>query len=146
MAKAISIFFILVQLSLGALFVYAGVRKFIPSPARKASSTEIVAGSTQDQMVKFIRGLKANDYFWPFLGIVEITAGLLLISQFFAVGGAILLLPVTLNIFLFHIFLKPEDISGGILSALYLLANFLIIAKEYKLIKSILYTNKPFQL
>ncbi|SMG53029.1 DoxX protein [Marivirga sericea] len=146
MGKFISIFFIIAQLSLGSLFVYAGVRKFIPNPARKSSSTELVPGSTKKQMVKFIGGLKANSYFWPFLGIVEIVAGLLLISQFFAVGGAIILLPVTLNIFLFHIFLKPEDVSGGILSALYLVVNILITTKKYKLLKSIIYTNKPFQL
>ena len=100
MGKFLSIFFIIAQLSLGSLFVYAGVRKFKPSPARKSSSTELVPGSTKEHMVKFIGGLKANSYFWPFLGIVEIVAGLLLVSQFFAVAGAFLLIPVSLNIFL----------------------------------------------
>jgi uncharacterized membrane protein YphA (DoxX/SURF4 family) len=146
MAKFFSIFFIIAQLSLGSLFVYAGVRKFIPSPARKSSSTELVPGSTKEQMIKFIGGLKANSYFWPFLGIVEIVAGLLLISQFFAVGGAILLTPITLNIFLFHLFLKPEDVTGGIMSGLYLLGSILIILRKYKTIKNLIYTNKPFQL
>ncbi len=146
MSKFISIFFIIAQLSLGSLFVYAGVRKFIPSPARKSSNIEIVPGSTKEHMIKFIDGLKANSYFWPFLGVVEITAGVLLISQFFAVAGAFLLVPISLNIFLFHIFLKPDDVSGGIMSALYLLINILIIAKDYNKLKSILYTNKPFQL
>lgn len=146
MAKFFSIFFIIAQLSLGSLFVYAGVRKFIPSPARKSSSTELVSGSTKEQMIKFIGGLKANSYFWPFLGIVEIVAGLLLVSQFFAVGGAILLTPITLNIFLFHLFLKPEDVTGGIMSGIYLLASILIILRKYKTIKNLIYTNKPFQL
>lgn len=146
MAKFFSIFFIIAQLSLGSLFVYAGVRKFIPSPARKSSSTELVPGSTKEQMIKFIGGLKANSYFWPFLGIVEIVAGLLLVSQFFAVGGAILLTPITLNIFLFHLFLKPEDVTGGIMSGLYLLGSILIILRKYKTIKNLIYTNKPFQL
>jgi uncharacterized membrane protein YphA (DoxX/SURF4 family) len=146
MAKFFSIFFIIAQLSLGSLFVYAGIRKFIPSPARKSSSTELVPGSTKEQMVKFIGGLKANSYFWPFLGIVEIVAGLLLVSQFFAVGGAILLTPITLNIFLFHLFLKPEDVTGGIMSGLYLLGSILIILRKYKTIKNLIYTNKPFQL
>lgn len=146
MAKFFSIFFIIAQLSLGSLFVYAGVRKFIPSPARKSSSTELVPGSTKEQMIKFIGGLKANSYFWPFLGIVEIVAGLLLASQFFAVGGAILLTPITLNIFLFHLFLKPEDVTGGIMSGLYLLGSILIILRKYKTIKNLIYTNKPFQL
>lgn len=146
MGKFISIFFIIAQLSLGSLFVYAGVRKFIPSPARKSSSTELVPGSTKEHMIKFIGGLKANSYFWPFLGIVEIVAGLLLVSQFFAVGGAILLTPITLNIFLFHLFLKPEDVTGGIMSGLYLLGTLLIILRKYKTIKNLIYTNKPFQL
>jgi uncharacterized membrane protein YphA (DoxX/SURF4 family) len=146
MGKFISIFFIIAQLSLGSLFVYAGVRKFIPSPARKSSSTELVPGSTKEQMIKFIGGLKTNSYFWPFLGIVEIVAGLLLVSQFFAVGGAILLTPITLNIFLFHLFLKPEDVTGGIMSGLYLLGSILIILRKHKTIKNLIYTNKPFQL
>jgi uncharacterized membrane protein YphA (DoxX/SURF4 family) len=146
MGKFISIFFIIVQLGLGSLFVYAGVRKFIPNPARKSSNTEIVKGSTKDQMIQFIKGLKANTYFWPFLGIVEIIAGLLLVSQFFAVGGAILLTPITLNIFLFHIFLKPDDVTGGIMSGLYLLGSILIILRKHKTITNLIYTNKPFQL
>lgn len=146
MGKFISIFFIIVQLSLGSLFVYAGVRKFVPSPARKSSSAELVPGSTKEQMIKFIGGLKANSYFWPFLGIVEIVAGILLVSQFFAVGGAILLTPITLNIFLFHLFLKPEDVTGGIMSGLYLLCSILIILRKHKTIKNLIYTNKPFQL
>lgn len=146
MSKFISIFFIVAQLSLGSLFVYAGVRKFIPNPARKSSSTELVAESTKAQMIKFISGLKANSYFWPFLGVVEIVAGLLLISQFFAVGGAILLTPITLNIFLFHIFLKPEDVTGGIMSGLYLLGSILIILRKHRTIRNLIYTNKPFQL
>lgn len=146
MSKFISIFFIVAQLSLGSLFVYVGVRKFIPNPARKSSSTELVAESTKAQMIKFISGLKANSYFWPFLGVVEIVAGLLLISQFFAVGGAILLTPITLNIFLFHIFLKPEDVTGGIMSGLYLLGSILIILRKHRTIRNLIYTNKPFQL
>ncbi|WKK85080.2 DoxX family membrane protein [Marivirga arenosa] len=146
MGKFISIFFIIVQLGLGSLFVYAGVRKFIPSPDRKSSNTEIVKGSTKDQMIQFITGLKANTYFWPFLGVVEIIAGLLLVSQFFAVGGAILLTPITLNIFLFHIFLKPDDVTGGIMSGLYLLGSILIILRKHKTITNLIYTKKPFQL
>ncbi len=146
MQKLISIFFILAQLGLGGLFLYAGVRKFIPNPARTASTTEVVPGSTEDQMRKFIGGLKATSYFWPFLGTVEILAGLFLLSQFYAVLGAFLLIPVTSNIFLFHVFLKPGDLMGGILAGIYFLLNLIIIFRKHKILKQLFITPKPFYL
>lgn len=143
MTKIFSIFFIVLQLSLGALFVYAGIRKFIPNPARKAATEQSVEVPAHVvQMKAFIGGLKAPAYFWPLLGIVEIIAGLLLISQYFALAGAFLLLPVTLNIFLFHLYLKPEDTPGLLMSALYLAGNLLIILFDYKKLKTVFFTPK----
>ncbi|MBK6264430.1 DoxX family protein [Marivirga sp. S37H4] len=144
MQKIISIFFIVLQLSLGALFVYAGVRKFIPNPARKAATEQSIEPPAHVvQMKAFIGGLKAPDYFWPLLGVVEILAGLLLISQYFALAGAFLLLPVTLNIFLFHLYLKPEDTPGLLMSGLYLAGNLLIILYDYKKLRLTFFTPKP---
>lgn len=143
MKKSISIFFIVVNLCLGALFVYAGVRKFIPNPARKAVTEQTTEPPTHMvQMKAFIGGLKAPDYFWPMLGIIEIVAGLLLLSQYFALAGAFLLLPIALNIFLFHLYLKPDDTAGLFMSGLYLLGNLLIILYDYKKLKTVFFTPK----
>lgn len=143
MVKIISVFFIVLQLSLGTLFVYAGIRKFIPDPARKAATDQSLNQPPHlVQMKAFIGGLKAPAYFWPLLGVVEILAGLLLISQYFALAGAFLLLPITLNIFLFHLYLKPDDIPGLLLSGLYLAGNLLIILYDYKKLKTVFFTPK----
>ena len=133
MIKKISI--IIIRLLLGALFVYGGVQKFIPKPPRPAVET---AQELPEHVVKikaFIGGLKQTGYFWPMLGIVEVLCGILLISQYLALLGGVMLIPITLNIFLFHLFLEPHEPVELLLTALYLIGNVWIIAYHYPKLK-----------
>ena len=134
--KFIRIFIITIRIALGGLFVYAGVQKFIPKPPR------VQTASTQDlpaHVVKikaFIGGMKQTEYFWPVLGVTEILCGVLLLSQYLALLGAVMLVPITLNIFLFHLFLEPHDMAELVMTGLYLVANLLIIAYHYPNLKT----------
>ncbi len=71
------------------------------------------------------------------VGIAEILCGLMLVSQVFALLGAVMLVPVTLNIFLFHLFLEPHETGELLLTLLYLLANLFLIAWEFPKLKSV---------
>ena len=80
-----------------------------------------------DRAAAFINGLAGSGYFFLFLKIVEGIGGLALVSgKFESLAGAFIF-PVTLNIFLFHLFLVPEGIA---MSAVMLIANILILVKN----------------
>lgn len=140
--KWLRILVIALRISLGSLFVYAGIQKFIPKERPKTeASVEL-----PDHVVKIkamIGGLKQTDYFWEFLGVAEILGGVLLISQYFSLLGAFLLFPVTLNIFLFHGFLEPHDTEELFMTGLYLLINFILIFYHYRDLKPAFLTFKP---
>ena len=135
--RPIKILLITIRLGLGLLFVYAGIQKFIPKPPPQPTEVSV---ELPDHVVKikgFIGGLKQTGYFWPMLGVVEITAGALLLSQVLALLGAVLLVPMTLNIFLFHLFLTPHDMGEIALTALYLATNLFLIGYEYPQLKPV---------
>ena len=125
--------------------IYGGMEKFekpSPSPTEiveKVKAGEEVAPSVEILKIKnYIFGMKQTGYFWQFLGIVELLVGLLLISQRFSLLGAIMALPVTIHIFLFHLFLEPHEIGELIQMTGLLIINLLIIGKGYKHWKGIL--------
>lgn len=137
MIKFIKILIIVIRVSLGLLFVYGGTQKFISKPP---STTAEVSADLPDHVVKikaFIGGMKQTGYFWQLLGTVEIVSGLLLLSQVLALLGAVILLPVTLNIFLFHLFLEPHEPGELVLTGLYLLANIFLIVRDYPRLKPV---------
>ena len=135
------ILLIVVQLALGGLFIYAGVKKFIPTPATAQRTAQAMPDENAAKISAYIKGLKGTGYFWPMLGVVELAGGLLLVTQAYALLGAVLLLPVTLNIFLFHAFLKPEDTTDLMLTALYLIANAGVILWRYPVLKKVFLTR-----
>lgn len=141
----------ILRIVLGGMLVLGGVEKFakpIPSPTsqiEKVKSGELTTENVEVLKIKnYIFGMKQTNYFWQFLGIIEIVFGLLLISQFFGLLGAIMSLPVTTNIFLFHVFLEFDEFTEIIESALLLAANLWLIAYEYKRWKGIVFSKQIF--
>jgi putative oxidoreductase len=67
----------------------------------------------------FVQGLAAAGYFMPLLKSIELIFGISLIIGRFVPLSLVVLFPVTLNIFLFHIFLAPEALAVpiGLLTA-----------------------------
>ena len=63
-------------------------------------------------------------YIFPLVAIVELVAGGLIITKKYNALGAILMMPVTINIFLIHIVLNP---AGIILSLVLLLINIWVL-------------------
>lgn len=90
------------RLIMGLIFVVFGLNgffHFIPMPPMPEA-----AG-------KFMGALGATGYFFPFLKVCEIVAGLFLVIGAFVPLALIILAPIIINIVLFHAFLAP----GGML-------------------------------
>jgi len=133
---------IIIRLALGGLFIYAGIQKFIPKPPKPQSEATVELPPNVVTIKAYIGGLKQTGYFWPMLGVAELAAGILLVSQYLSLLGAVLLLPVTFNIFMFHLFLKPNDVPDLLMSVLYLLGNLAIIGWYYPKFKNVLLNFK----
>lgn len=153
MKNIIPIVKVLFSLILGGMLVFAGIRKFdklTPWPTEiidTIKKEEELPPNTEMLKIKnYFFGMKQTNYFWEFLGFVEILAGVLLLNQFFYLFRAILALPVTINIFLFHLFLKPNEV-GKLFQMLGLLViNLLLIGFSYKLWKPILINRNALKL
>ncbi len=62
----------------------------------------------------FMEGMMATKYLLPFVKITELVCGLLLISGRFVPLATVMIFPVTINIFFFHIFVAPEGVVTGV--------------------------------
>ena len=144
------IIIIILNLVLGGMLLFGGIEKFakpIPAPNKmieQIKKGEKIAPNIEVLKIKnYIFGMKQTNYFWQFLGIIELLAGFLLISQFFSRIGAFIAMPITINVFLFHVFLEPNEIGELFQMSGLLIINILLIAFTYKIWKPLL-INKNF--
>ena len=87
----------------------------------------------------FAGALMGSGYFFQYMKVLEVLGGLLLLVNRYTALALLWLFPITLNIFLFHIFLAPMGAPIGI--ALILIHLFLGYA-YFKYYASI-FTTKP---
>ena len=145
MAKSISILFVVFRLFLGGFMIYGGVQKFqkpIPKPievVEKAKSFSSPEKENTLQKILYISGAKQTGYFWQVLGICELIFGLLLILQGTSLIGALFLLPITLHIFLFHLFLEADEVGELIQTGALFFINIALILKEKEQWKHLLW-------
>ncbi|MEO0527151.1 MAG: DoxX family membrane protein [Bacteroidota bacterium] len=143
--KTIHILLIILRLFLGGFMVYGGIQKFqkpIPSPLEvvaKAEKFKEPGKQNTLQKILYINGAKQTGYFWQVLGICEILFGLLLLVQYTGFIGAVFLLPITLHIFLFHLFLESDEVSELLETVGFLVVNILLVLKERKRWKNLLW-------
>jgi uncharacterized membrane protein YphA (DoxX/SURF4 family) len=148
MRKFFSIFNIAISLFLGWTLFWGGTRKFskpLPTPnaqieAFKKGEYDKIDESTL-KIKNYIFGMKQTGYFWQFLGISEILASLLLFSQVFRLIGAVVAFPMTIQIFLFHLFLEPNEVGELIETGLMFLFNLWLIGIEYHKWKHLLFNK-----
>lgn len=134
--KGINILFIVLRLILGGMMVYGGIQKFkkpIPSPVEVVEKAEKFKAPEKEstlQKILYISGAKQTGYFWQLLGICELFFGLLLLLQGSSFVGAIFLLPITLHIFLFHLFLESDEIGELLQTGGFFAINIALVLKE----------------
>ena len=129
-------FIIVLRILIGAILPYSGLYKintFLqdPAPYRAEESLESPARSIQ-----FIEDLKRTGYFWQFLGVVELTCGVLIMSQYLSLLGAVLSMPVSVNFLLFQLFLGYQNAIHLILTVLFFVCNIILISYNYRSLKS----------
>ncbi|AWA28665.1 DoxX protein [Flavobacterium magnum] len=147
--KVKNIIRIVLNLILGGMLLYGGIMKFarpMPSPTEiveKVQQGGQVAPTIEALQIKnYIFGMKQTGFFWEFLGIVELAGGIMLISQVFSGIGALIALPVILNIFLFHLFLERDETGELIETGGLLLINLILISFTYRVWRPLLYDRK----
>ncbi len=99
------------RIVLGLIYFVFGLNfflHFIPTPPP--------AGGIADA---FTGGLFQSGYFFPVLKGLEVILGLLLLVRLFVPLTLVMLMPISLNILLFHVFLAPEGSLMGIVIVLF---------------------------
>lgn len=96
------------RLILGLGFLVFGINKLVPTPFLPPFDFE--AQEFPDSR-KFFEAIRL--YLLVVIGIIETVGGLLVLWGRFLPLGALMLLPITTNIMLFHIVLDPAHIGPG---------------------------------
>ena len=90
-----------VQALLGLIFFVFGLNGFLHFLAEPEVSGDAAT---------YMGGLAATGYFFPVLKVVEVVAGFLLLIRKLPALALVLLAPIVVQIFLFHVFLAPEGL------------------------------------
>ena len=76
----------------------------------------------------FKNGLKAAGYFYPMQKIIQVAGGISLLINRYAPFSAVVLFPISLNVFLFHTILVPS----GWLMGVFLIVPNLFLGYAYR--------------
>jgi putative oxidoreductase len=87
----------------GLMMVFTG-KGFLPMPA-----------GMPEAAMSFMGALGATGYMFPVIKVVELVCGLALLAGMFAPLALVLLAPIIVNIFLFHLFLAPSGLIIAVL-------------------------------
>lgn len=115
------------RIVLGLLYLVFGLDYFLHFIPYQPPVHEGAAGI-------FKAGLYATGYFYPMQKTIQVLGGLSLLTNRYAPLSAVVLFPISLNVFLFHTVLVP---SGWLMGVLLLLPNLLLGAGWWKYYKSI---------
>ena len=120
-----SSFTLLIRIVLGLILIVFGSNKllhFIPiqPPVGPAAN--------------FMSSLNATGYIFPLLGLLEIFIGLMLLFKKWVPFVLTLLVPISINILLFHLFL---DIPGVVMALLIVTLNTMLVYKNWRQYKTL---------
>ncbi|RZJ69858.1 DoxX family protein [Flavobacterium sp.] len=110
---------IIIRSLAGLLLLFASVSYFfdlVPQP----DPSKLPEG-----IAKWGAGAAATVYLMPLVKGVELLCGLLFVSGYYVALAAVVILPISINAFLFHVFLDPASIGGA---AFLLAANIYLLA------------------
>jgi len=99
---------LVIRILLGLIVLIFGLNKFLqfmPTPPMPEAAGE------------FMGALVATGYLMVVVAIVEIITGIMLLTNRFQPLALVLLFPVLLNAFLFHLFLAPAGIGGALVAS-----------------------------
>jgi putative oxidoreductase len=120
------LFITLLSIALGIFFIYKGIDKHFLSPCKIYDSSSTIPIAYQN----LITSLCSSGY-TKIVGALQVLSGILLVVPRTRLLGSMILLPIILNIFLFHLLLdnRPMELVE---TGIPLVANILILASFYK--------------
>lgn len=95
-----------VTLLFGLMMVNSGLNKFfgyMPWPEMPEQATQLM------------QAFMASGWVFPLVALAEIIGGILIVIPKYRALGAIIVLPVTVGIFLFHAVLDPQTVAAGVI-------------------------------
>lgn len=125
----LQIFIIYTRYLIGGAFVFASLIK-IKGNRFTSESGEL---SPINSAWHFFETMYQSGLYWKFIGVGQLIAGFLLMTQRYSKLGAILMLPIILNIFM--ITLSYDFAYTPLITGLMLLANLLLILWEWDELK-----------
>ena len=117
----------IVRLLLGFILIVFGLNKLVPEPFIPLPELPERAGD-------FMTSLGSTGYVLKTVGIIEIIIGTLLLIKKWVAFALIVMVPISLNILLFHLFLDVSGIGGALLVAS---LNGILIYKHWSQYKSL---------
>ena len=113
---------------------------FLPSGLVKIVGERFTALSNNHPMGHYLEALHQTGYYYTFIGILQVTAAILLLIPRTAILGALLYFPIILNIFILSWALRFD---GSFLSSpLMVLANLFLLCWDYDKLKLIFPFNR----
>ena len=80
---------------------------------------------------EYIKGMKSTGYLWELIGVLEMLGAALLLIRPLQFLGCAILWPITLNVFLFHAVLEPEEMGELIFTSCMMVANTALLLRYW---------------
>jgi len=116
-----------VAVALGLFFMYAGGKKVFLPPTPRPEGVSTVPR----EFIDLIRALKAAGPYMLMVGWIQFVAGAMLIIRPTRLLGALLLAPITFNIFAIHLMLDNRP-GEYLFTGLLLAANLIVVFSHFK--------------
>lgn len=114
---------------------------FLPSGFVKVNGERFTALETTHPMGSFLEAFYHTGFYYPFVGVMQITAGILLLIPRTATIGALIYFPIILNIFLLSVAVRFE--GSLFTSPLMVIANVYLLCWDWHKLKFIFFPNAP---
>ncbi|MEI9946447.1 MAG: DoxX family protein [Chitinophagaceae bacterium] len=112
---------------------------FLPSGFVKIAEERFTALSVNHPMGNYLEALHRTGWYYPFIGVMQVTAAILLLIPRTAILGALIYFPIILNIAILSFAVRFD---GSLFSApLMILSNLYLLCWEYDKLKFILPFN-----
>ncbi|TJY35869.1 hypothetical protein [Pontimicrobium aquaticum] len=108
---------------------------FLPSGLKKVLGERFTILGIDTQVGFFFEALYRAGFYWNFLGLMQLLVGVLLLIPRTAFLGAILYMPIIINIFVIVVAMNFK--GTPIIAGLMLLANIYLLFWDYKKLKQI---------
>lgn len=113
---------IIIRILLGGLFTFSALNFFFGL----GEPPKFEGGA-----LTFMQGLGSSGYFMVLVKVVELVCGIAILSGQFLPLASVILMPVTLNILLFHSFLHPEGLLIAVL--LFAFNAYMLYSQKHRL-------------